>query len=98
MRIAILGGTRFIGRALVEQLAAEGHSPLVVHRGEHEPSGVVDVEHAHVDRHDGSALAAALKPVDPDALVDVSGMNAVAADAALGAVGSSVKLVAISSG
>jgi len=76
MRIAILGGTRFIGRALVEQLAAE----------------------AHVDRHDGSALAAALKPFDPDALVDVSGMNAAAADAALGAVGSSVKLVAISSG
>ena len=98
MRIAILGGTRFIGRALVEQLAAEGHSLLVVHRGEHEPSGLVDVEHAHVDRHDGSALAAALKPFDPDALVDVSGMNAVAADAALGAVGSSVKLVAISSG
>ena len=98
MRIAILGGTRFIGRALVEQLAAEGHSLLVVHRGEHEPSGVVDVEHAHVDRHDGSALAAALKPFDPEALVDVSGMNAAAADAALGAVGSSVKLVAISSG
>ena len=97
MRIAILGGTRFIGRAVVERLAAEGHSLLVVHRGDHEPAGLVDVEHAHVDRHDGTALAAALKPFDPEALVDVSGMNAAAADAALGAVGRSVKLVAISS-
>jgi nucleoside-diphosphate-sugar epimerase len=98
MRIAILGGTRFIGRAVVERMAGEGHELLVVHRGDHEPAGVVDVEHAHVDRHDGPALAAALKPFDPEALVDISGMNAAAADAALGAVGPSVKLVAISSG
>jgi hypothetical protein len=97
MRIAILGGTRFVGRAVVEQLAAEGHALLVVHRGDHEPDGLVEVEHAHVDRHDGTALAAALKPFDPEALVDISGMNAAAADAALGAVGPSVKLVAISS-
>ncbi|NIK56414.1 NAD-dependent epimerase/dehydratase family protein [Kribbella shirazensis] len=97
MRIAILGGTRFIGRAVVERLAAEGHTLLVVHRGDHEPDGLVPVEHAHADRHDGTALAAALKPFDPEALVDISGMNAAAADAALGAVGPPVKLVAISS-
>ncbi|MET9273995.1 NAD-dependent epimerase/dehydratase family protein [Kribbella sp. NPDC003557] len=97
MRIAILGGTQFIGRAVVERLAAEGHTLLVVHRGDHEPADLVPVEHAHVDRHDGAALAAALKPFDPEALVDVSGMNAAAADAALGAVGPAVKLVAVSS-
>lgn len=97
MRIVILGGTRFIGRAVVERLTAEGHTLLVVHRGDHEPDGLVPVEHAHVDRHDGTALSAALKPFDPDAVVDISGMNAAAADAALGAVGASVKLVAISS-
>ncbi|TCO49473.1 nucleoside-diphosphate-sugar epimerase [Kribbella antiqua] len=98
MRIVILGGTRFIGRAVVERLAAEGHELLVVHRGDHEPAGLPAVAHAHVDRHDGPALAAALEPFGPDALVDISGMNAVAADAALGAVGPGVKLVAISSG
>ncbi|WP_329003531.1 NAD-dependent epimerase/dehydratase family protein [Kribbella sp. NBC_00709] len=97
MRIAILGGTRFIGRAVVERLTAEGHTLLVVHRGDHEPDGLVPVEHAHVDRHDGTALAAALKPFDPEALIDISGMNAAAADAALGAVGESVKLIAMSS-
>ncbi|MET9316692.1 NAD-dependent epimerase/dehydratase family protein [Kribbella sp. NPDC003505] len=97
MRIAILGGTQFIGRAVVERLAAEGHELLAVHRGEHEPADLVPVGHAHVDRTDRAALADALKPFDPEALVDVSGMNAAAADAALGAVGPSVKLVAISS-
>ena len=98
MRIVILGGTRFIGRAVVERLAAEGHELLVVHRGEHEPAGLPAVAHAHVDRNDGPALAAALEPFGPDALVDISGMNAAAADAALGAVRPGVKLVAISSG
>jgi nucleoside-diphosphate-sugar epimerase len=98
MRIAILGGTRFIGRAVVERLVAEGHSLLLVHRGEHEPADLPAVAHAHVDRHDGPALAAALEPFGVEALVDISGMNAAAADAALGAVGPSVKLVAISSG
>jgi len=98
MRIAILGGTRFIGRAVAERLAADGHSLLLVHRGEHEPAGLPAAEHAHVDRHDGPALAAALAPFGAEGLVDVSGMNAAAADAALGAVGQSVKLVAISSG
>jgi nucleoside-diphosphate-sugar epimerase len=98
MRIAILGGTQFIGRAVVERLLAEGHDLLVVHRGEHEPADLPVVEHAHVDRHDGPALAAALEPFGAEALVDISGMNAAAADAALGAVGPAVKLVAISSG
>jgi nucleoside-diphosphate-sugar epimerase len=97
MRIVILGGTRFIGRAVAERLAAEGHELLLVHRGEHEPAGLPSAEHAHVDRHDGSALAAAVAPFGAEALVDVSGMNAAAADAALGAVGDDVKLVAISS-
>jgi nucleoside-diphosphate-sugar epimerase len=73
MRIAILGGTRFIGRAVLEQLAGEGHELLVVHRGEHEPAGLTEVEHAHVDRNDGTALAAALKPFEPEALVDCPG-------------------------
>ena len=98
MRIAILGGTQFIGRAVTGRLAAEGHSLLVVHRGEHEPSDLPAAEHAHVDRHDGSALATAVASFEAEAAVDISGMNAAAASAALGAFGSDVKLVAISSG
>jgi uncharacterized protein YbjT (DUF2867 family) len=37
VRVAVLGGTRFIGRAVLAELTAAGHDPLVVHRGEHEP-------------------------------------------------------------
>jgi nucleoside-diphosphate-sugar epimerase len=98
MRIAILGGTQFIGRAITSRLAGEGHELLVVHRGEHEPADLPDVRHAHVDRHDGPALREAVAGFQADAAVDVSGMNARAAEAALGAFGQEVKLVAISSG
>jgi nucleoside-diphosphate-sugar epimerase len=97
MRIAILGGTQFIGRAITERLANEGHQLLLVHRGEHEPDGLPEAEHAHVDRHDSEALGKAVAPFGAEAAVDVSGMNAVAADAALDAFGPEVKLVAISS-
>ncbi|HEU4947036.1 MAG TPA: NAD-dependent epimerase/dehydratase family protein [Kribbella sp.] len=97
MRIAILGGTQFIGRAIADRLVSEGHRLLLVHRGEHEPDGLPEAEHAHVDRHDAEALAKAVAPFEAEAAVDVSGMNAVAADAALGAFGADVRLVAISS-
>jgi len=33
VRVIVLGGTRFIGRAIVEELAAAGHDLLIVHRG-----------------------------------------------------------------
>ena len=98
MRIAILGGTRFIGRHIADRLVADGHDLLLVHRGEHEPGELPAAEHAHVDRHDAAALSAAVKPLGADAVVDVSGMKAVAADAALAAFGADERLVAISSG
>ena len=44
MRFLILGGTRFIGPAIVRLLAAQGHAVAVVHRGESQadlPSSVV---------------------------------------------------------
>ena len=85
MRIAILGGTRFIGRHIADRLVADGHDLLLVHRGEHEPGELPAAEHAHVDRHDAAALSAAVKPFGAEAVVDVSAMNAVAADAALAA-------------
>lgn len=97
MRIAILGGTQFIGRAITRRLSEEGHELLVVHRGEHEPADLPAVAHAHVDRHDGDALRTAVEGFAAEAAVDVSGMNARAADAALGAFGPELKLVAISS-
>ena len=34
MRILVLGGTRFLGRHIVERLAAQGHTVVAFHRGE----------------------------------------------------------------
>lgn len=56
MRVAVLGGTRFIGRAITLDLAAAGHDVTVFHRGHTEPEELASVAHVHVDRN---ALASA---------------------------------------
>ena len=56
MRVLVLGGTRFIGLALVEELLGAGHTVAVVHRGEHEsPDLPPTVEHIHTARRDLAA-------------------------------------------
>ena len=76
MRVMVLGGTRFIGAAIVEELHAHGHELLVVHRGEHEPDDLPEVDHLHADRR---ALPHLRGPVDefgPEAVVDNSASSA----------------------
>ncbi|MBV9264233.1 MAG: NAD-dependent epimerase/dehydratase family protein, partial [Candidatus Eremiobacteraeota bacterium] len=34
MKVLVLGGTRFLGRHIVEALAARGHEVVAFHRGE----------------------------------------------------------------
>jgi UDP-glucose 4-epimerase len=58
MRVMVLGGTRFIGAAVVEELVAHGHELLIVHRGEHEPPDLPEVDHLHADRQDLPTCAA----------------------------------------
>jgi nucleoside-diphosphate-sugar epimerase len=53
MKILAVGGTRFFGRAFVEEAACRGHEVSVFHRGESEPEDLPDVEHLHGDRKDG---------------------------------------------
>jgi nucleoside-diphosphate-sugar epimerase len=97
MRVVVLGGTRFIGRALVDQLVAAGHEPLVVHRGRHEPPDLPDVQHLHVDRALLPERAGDLRRFHPDAFVDLSAMTAADADAALQAAPRGIRLVVASS-
>lgn len=64
MKVAVLGGTIFVGRAVVETLVDAGHDVTVVHRGHHEPGDdFPDVEHIHADRADLPMLVA-------DAVID----------------------------
>ncbi|HZB01480.1 MAG TPA: epimerase [Actinomycetota bacterium] len=50
MDLLVIGGTRFSGRAAVEEAARRGHRVTVFHRGEWEPEGFPEVEHLHGDR------------------------------------------------
>jgi 2'-hydroxyisoflavone reductase len=58
VKILAVGGTRFFGRAFVEEAARRGHEVSVFHRGESEPKDLPGVEHLHGDRKDGLELIA----------------------------------------
>jgi 2'-hydroxyisoflavone reductase len=51
----VLGGTRFIGRALVNGLLGDGHDVTLLHSGHHNPFGE-DVERLVADRNDHDAV------------------------------------------
>jgi nucleoside-diphosphate-sugar epimerase len=110
MRVMVLGGTRFIGAAIVEELDAHGHELLIVHRGEHEPpelppegsgepragSPVSRAEHLHAQRQDLPHLRGAIDDFGPEAVVDNCAYSAADAETALAAVGD-VRLLVVSS-
>jgi UDP-glucose 4-epimerase len=97
MRVLVLGGTRFIGAAIVEELHAHGHELLVVHRGEHEPDDLPPVDHLHADRRDLPHLRGPIDEFDPEALVDNCAYGTADAETALAATGDDVRLLAVSS-
>jgi 2'-hydroxyisoflavone reductase len=70
MHFLILGGTRFVGRHLVERAIADGHRVTLFNRGQTNPGIFSDVEELHGDR-DGD-----LEPLNGrsfDRVLDVSG-------------------------
>lgn len=67
-RICVIGGSRYVGRLLVERLAAAGHLVTVLNRGTTRPPQ--GVEHLVADRGDEAALAAALGARTFDVVVD----------------------------
>lgn len=71
-RVLVLGGSVFVGRRLVEELARQGHEVTVLNRG------LTPVEHARTvrrlacDRKDHDAVRSALADAQFDAVFDVS--------------------------
>jgi 2'-hydroxyisoflavone reductase len=70
MRILIVGGTRFVGRAIAEAALASDHEVVLLHRGKTMPDTLEDAEHILVDR-DSDRLRDALAGRTFDAVVDV---------------------------
>jgi nucleoside-diphosphate-sugar epimerase len=70
MRVAFVGGTRFVGPVAVRHLREAGHEVAVAHTGAHEHDGVADVEHLHGTRDELLAPGGAVEAWRPDAIVD----------------------------
>ena len=97
MRVIVLGGTRFVGRAVTAALTAAGHQVLVAHRGVTEPDGLGNVRHLHADRGAWPGRRDEFAAFRPDAAVDVSAGHGPDAAAALAALPPGLRLVALSS-
>lgn len=70
MEALVLGGTRFIGRHLVEQLLASGHGVTLANRGKSDPATFGSMPHRSIDR-DGDMTS--LSSGRWDATIDLSG-------------------------
>jgi nucleoside-diphosphate-sugar epimerase len=97
MRVALLGGTRFIGRAVLAELLARGHDPLVIHRGRHEPDDLPEVPHLHVDRERLAEESSALERFAPEAVIDLFAMTAKATEPVVAAFPADLPMVTASS-
>jgi nucleoside-diphosphate-sugar epimerase len=97
LKVIVFGGTRFIGRAIVDELAGAGHKILVVHRGKLEPAGMPAVEHLHLERADLGAHRKELAAFKPDGAIDCRALTRADAETVLDAMPADIRLVVISS-
>jgi nucleoside-diphosphate-sugar epimerase len=95
MRVGILGGTRFIGRAITLDLAGAGHDVTVFHRGQTEPEELASVGHVHVDRKELASSGADLGAFD--AFVDTMAFSAGNTQPVLDALPDGARLLVLSS-
>jgi len=95
--VIVLGGTRFIGRAIVEELAGADHQLLIVHRGNLEPDDMPRVTHLHAERQDLAAHREELAAFQPDAAIDCRALTREDSEIAIRALPDGIRLVVISS-
>jgi nucleoside-diphosphate-sugar epimerase len=68
-RVLVIGGTLFIGRALVDELLERGDEVVIMHRGKGTPFGK-SVGEIRCDRNDVAAVRAVLKGTNFDVVYD----------------------------
>jgi UDP-glucose 4-epimerase len=97
MRILLIGGTVFIGRAIAQELVDNGHEICFVHRGEHEPEDLPGGRHIHVDRAELASVRSQVDAFDPDAIIDNIALGRRDAEETLAALPEDRRLVVTSS-
>jgi nucleoside-diphosphate-sugar epimerase len=97
MRIAIIGGTNFIGPAILEELLRSGREAAIIHRGLTEAADLPPTRHIHCDRRDADALGRALGALAPEEVVDTCAASRADAEALAKALPPRTRLVVLSS-
>ena len=75
MKVLVMGGTRFNGLALVQELHKHGHEVTILNRGVTEAPVPLTVRRLTADRNDAEALRTALGDEEFDCVQDISGYN-----------------------
>jgi nucleoside-diphosphate-sugar epimerase len=86
MRVVLIGGTRFIGRAILRELTENGHEVLLVHRGNTEPDDLPGAEHLHVDRKELASKKDEIEAFRPDVVCDNIAISTADAETVVGAI------------
>lgn len=97
MRVAILGGTTFIGPAIVEALLAAGHEVVTISRGRRHTIDPPPAPARICDRRDEAALKALLAELRPEVLVDTCALDRAGAAGAVRALPAGTRAVVLSS-
>lgn len=71
MQVLVIGGSRFIGRAVVQRLLMDGHRVTILNRGQSEDPFGTRVSRVIGDRNEPATLQRALARREFDAVVDV---------------------------
>jgi len=91
MTVLVLGGTRFIGRHIVEALMASGHRVSVLTRGRSPDELDASIERLRGDRSEGASGLSALADRTWDVCIDVSGYTPLQVRASTDALGTRVR-------
>ena len=70
MNILVIGGTRYMGRIMVQNLLDQGDEVTIFSRGNTQPDWWGQVSHIQGDRNDRDDFRAKLKGLAFDAVVD----------------------------
>ncbi|WP_308796357.1 NAD-dependent epimerase/dehydratase family protein [Agromyces silvae] len=97
MRILILGGTSFIGRAIARALLGRGDVVALYHRGRTEPPELARAIHIHGDRADLPAHRPEIRRFRPDAVVDTYALTREDAAIAASVVPDGIPAIVLSS-